>query len=106
MTERKRILDEMEDGINQAFLEAHVDDYYTDWAVRTLATIAAEVALEVIERPPDSSKEDYSKGCNCGQSGYPENSPHSNHPHYKSCPEYSGKYPDIGDTSIGEFTIT
>jgi hypothetical protein len=92
--ERNRILDAMEEEINQALLKEKVDDFYTDSAVYFLSRKAAEAALRVIEQPLGSSGETYSRICTCGQSGYPENSPHSNHPHRKGCPQYTGLYDD------------
>jgi hypothetical protein len=82
MTERERIVKEIADALKSIGYNDECPDVMD----------MADEALRVIERKPDPQKQDYSGSCTCGQSGYPEISPHSNHPHRKGCPQYSGKY--------------
>jgi hypothetical protein len=48
----------------------------------------AEAALRVIEAPAVAKNETYAI-CTCGQNGFPENSPYSNHDHAADCPQSS-----------------
>lgn len=84
MTERERILQEIKDALESADATAA--------AAGEVATTdeLAEVALRVIEAPVDSQAASYDRVCTCSQSGYPENSPYSNHDHAFSCPQFSG----------------
>jgi hypothetical protein len=96
MTERERILNDMREEIRYALLEGGWDVDITEGYVSSISQIAAEAALRVIEKKPDSQEESYSGICTCDQSGYPENSPYSNHPHREGCPQYTGVKPILG----------
>lgn len=87
MTERERLIEKMAYAIRQAqhpkvrFLGKPNKENY----------LAADAALRVIESPPDALNEKPSRICTCGQNGFPESSPYSNHPHTKDCPQYTEK---------------
>lgn len=83
MTERERILDKMSLVIREVVWN---DRFVVDGDPDAVYKRCAEAALQVIEAPRESVEE-YSAICTCGQSGYPENSPHSNHPHRDGCPQ-------------------
>jgi hypothetical protein len=86
MTERERIIEKMAMAMRvteSAMVLAH--EKRTDWWEQL-----ADAALRVIEAPPDPADKP-TRICNCGQNGFPENSPYSNHPHASDCPQYSGK---------------
>jgi hypothetical protein len=85
LIERERILDEMERRLRREF------EYYWGGGAPG-ARKAAEICLEVIEEPRESVEE-HNAICTCGQSGYPENSPHSNHPHRDGCPQERRPFP-------------
>jgi len=83
MTERERIIERVADSI------AKESKSRRNPLLRIDALALAEAALKVIEEP-GSKDETYSRICNCGQNGFPESSPHSNHPHREGCPQYAG----------------
>lgn len=82
--ERDRIIDKMAEAIFDE-MQAYVDG--KKWP--EIARAAADRALRVVESPPEPS-ETPSRICTCGQNGYAENHWHSNHPHTKDCPQYTG----------------
>jgi len=84
MTERERIIERVADSI------ANESKSRRNPLLRIDALALADVALRVIEEP-NSESETYSRICNCGQNGFPENSPFSNHPHKSGCPQASEK---------------
>ena len=84
MTERERIIEKVADSI------AFESKSRRNPLLRVDALALAEAALRVIESPA-GNEETYSRICNCGQNGFPENSPHSNHPHLEGCPQYHQK---------------
>jgi len=90
MTERERIVEEMAHEMQVA--RQYMGD--RDLVYDRFWVILASAALRVIERKSDPQTADYSRICTCDQSGYPENSPHSNHPHREGCPQYTGRYDD------------
>jgi hypothetical protein len=93
MTERERIKTEIADSILLTLqLEGKTETLYPTEDEKRLAMTLADDALRVVEAPLDSTQEVYSRICTCQQSGYPENSPHSNHPHKKGCPQWTGLY--------------
>jgi hypothetical protein len=85
MTERELLLKEITKAILDStwFLVPPLSEHE--------ASFVAEAALSVVEAPVDVQTHEYTGICTCGQSGYPENSPHSNHPHYEGCPQYTGR---------------
>lgn len=89
MTPRERLVEQIAEAIEEEDRRVNSRRDSRDQGPLTPRE-AAEVALRVIERPNRDEKPEY-RICNCGQSGYPENSPFSNHPHRKGCPHYTGK---------------
>lgn len=93
MTERERIVQEMAEEILLTYvLDGATESLVPNEWEKKVSLAAADAALRVIERKADPKQADYSGICNCGESGYGENSPHSNHPHRKGCPQYTGRY--------------
>ena len=86
MTERARLVEKMAVAIRAGMLPKVT--HYNKPSPEFYA--AADMALRVIESPPDPAEKP-SRICTCGQSGYPENSPYSNHPHTSDCPQYTEK---------------
>lgn len=84
MTERERIVERVADSITKELKSRR------NPLLRIDALAAADAALREIETP-FQGQETYSRICNCGQNGFPENSPHANHPHLQGCPQYSEK---------------
>ncbi len=84
MTERERIIERVADSI------AKESKGRRNPLLRIDALALAEVALRELEAPA-SKTETYSRICSCGQNGFPENSPYSNHPHETGCPQYISK---------------
>lgn len=79
-----------EDLVNrmaQAIRASYYPNVYFHGDLKPEDLAAADAALRVIEAPADPA-EAPSRICNCGQNGFPENSPYSNHPHYEGCPQY------------------
>lgn len=91
MTEREKIIHRMVEK-----MDGRCDSIYEESEIhptfmfgRDYLFDLADAALRVIEESA-AAVITYDRICDCGQSGYPENSPHSNHPHRKGCPQYAG----------------
>jgi len=84
MTERERIIERVADSI------AKESKSRRNPLLRMDALALAEAALREFETPA-SRTQTYSRICNCGQNGFPENSPYANHAHLQGCPQYTQK---------------
>lgn len=84
MTEREQIIERVADSI------AKESKSRRNPLLRIDALALADAALREIESP-QTGQETYLRICNCGQNGFPENSPHANHAHLQGCPQYTQK---------------
>jgi hypothetical protein len=90
MTERERLLNEIAWAIAQRDPVTQPVNDLGEYEVLGMHYSMADAALKVLEKPGSDSGWFSYVICTCGQNGYPENSPHANHPHLEGCPHYNG----------------